>query len=83
MKKEMREKILKNMANTSQGEAVKDLIDEKIAELDSVRTIIGIPSEEKTIILTGRQLAIKKLIEIKSKLKKRETLPTRVKEQYE
>lgn len=79
MKHELREKALESLADSSLGDALKDLINEKIDELNNSSTIKG-TSEEKIIELEARQLAIKKLSEIFSKLKKSEPLPKRGRE---
>ena len=77
MNKKVREKTLESLADSSYGEALKDLVNEKIDELNNSSTIAG---ENKLVELEARQIAIKKLSDIFSKLKKTEPLPKRGRE---
>jgi len=79
MNAEVREKSLKALANSSLGDALRDLINEKITDLNDSSTITGV---DKLIELEARQLAIKKLKEIFSKIKKVET-PIKRQGEYE
>jgi len=69
MKLELREKSLKQLANSDLGDALKDYINEKMDELNNSSTITG---NNKLVELEARQLAVKKLSEIFNKLKKSE-----------
>jgi len=69
MKKELRDKQLVSLADSTMGEALKELINEKIDELNNSSTIMG---DNKLVELEARQLAVKKLSEIFNKLKKSE-----------
>ncbi len=58
MKKEQRDELLKSLANSLQGEALKDYLEEI---LDDVNSIAGISSVEEMI---GRQISYKYLKEV-------------------
>jgi len=74
MNKEVREKVLDQLSKSTLGDALRDLIDEKLAELKDSSTIKG---DNKLVELEARQLAITKLQEIFSRIKKVEPLPLR------
>jgi len=69
MNKEIRDNILKGLAESAkEGEAMRDLIQEKIDELSDIMSIRAGETE-----LVGRQFAIKKLKEIKNKITVKKT----------
>lgn len=71
---EARNKAIDQLSKSTLGDALRDLIDEKVAELKDSSTIQG---ADKLVELEARQLAIAKLQEIMSRIKKVEPLPER------